>query len=167
MKTYFSNLIICNLCTDGGLEAEGSGSDRPRCRKLSKQLISRGCGGKLHQPCEERHKSNLYDHKYVDVSKDANGELQCQTRELTHRLCSWCIVLVFSLNQNVTVKHSGSYPGLTFCQKWMLLPCRFGLSMQSDIHLAMQRKQKQHWHSGSKTSVLQSKGQQLLQEPHT
>ena len=66
-------------------EVAATGHD---AEELRKQLISRGCGNRFHQPCEKRHKSASYDHKYVDASKDANGELQYQTRDLTHRLCS-------------------------------------------------------------------------------
>ena len=62
-------------------------------------------------------------------------------------------MLVFGSDQNVTVKHSGSYPGLTFCQLWMLFDCRFGLLIQCDISpcyaeeaeaaLALRRQDKQ------------------------
>ena len=75
--------------------------------------LSRHCGRKFHQTCEHRRPIASKDLKYYDKQTLPSGEVVFTTRDLTHRLCSPCIVEVYG-PQEVTVKYSGSLPGRDF-----------------------------------------------------
>ena len=88
---------------------------------LRAQMIQRSCGRKFHQTCENRRQEASYDHKYFDTVKEANGDVQYKSRDLTHRLCSGCLCVVFGSQNDVVVKYSHNYSGLTYETKcWSL-----------------------------------------------